>query len=81
VKDSIDISGIVAAALSSALHQDFYRVEQPERMAWIVLLLRKLPDTEAIFPHGKWATIQAIEGQLDTAARDYIEAMPEEPKP
>jgi len=78
MKDSIEMSGKVAEALSSALDQDFNRVELPERMAWILLILKKLPDTESIFPHGKWATIQNIEGQLDGAARDAVEALPEE---
>jgi hypothetical protein len=39
------------------------------QMAWLVLVLRHLPDSEATFPHGKWATIQSIEAQLDDAAR------------
>jgi hypothetical protein len=73
VKDSIEMSGVVANALSCALRQDFCRVESPERMAWIVLLLKKFSDTEVIFPRGKWATIQDIEGQLDKAANEYIE--------
>lgn len=72
MKDSIEMSGVVVNALSLALGQDFNRMELPERMAWILLLLRKMPDDEAVFPHGKWATIQNIEGQLDRAASDHL---------
>ena len=77
MNDTIEISGKVAKALSMALDQDFNRIEQPERMAWILLILKKLPDKESIFPHGKWATIQSIEGQLDEAARDKVNSLPE----
>jgi hypothetical protein len=80
MKDTIEISGKVAEALSIALDQDVNRMEQPERMAWILLILKKLPDTESTFPHGKWATIQHIEGQLDEASRDYIVSLPERDK-
>jgi len=38
-------------------------------MAWLVLVLRELPDSAARFPRGKWATIQYIEGQLQEAAK------------
>ena len=37
---------------------------QPEQMAWIVLVLKALPDAPGRFPRGKWATIQHIESEL-----------------
>lgn len=51
-----------------ALGQDFNRIETPERMAWIVLLLKHVPDNDEHFPFGKWATIQSVEEQLEKAA-------------
>ena len=72
MRDIIEISNKVAEALSIALGQDFNRVEQPERMAWVILVMKKLPDSEVTFPHGKWATIQAIENQLERAACDKV---------
>lgn len=75
MKDTIEISRVVADALSKVFGQDFNRIEQPERMAWIVLLLRNVPDSEENFPHGKWATIQNIEYQLDVAATDKISCL------
>jgi len=54
-----------------ALGQDFNRTETPERMAWIVLLLKRVPDGDKYFPFGKWATIQSIEEQLEKAAENY----------
>lgn len=68
-KDQINLSSQAAEGISFALDQDFNRVETPERMAWIVLLMRKLPDIETYFPMGKWATIQSIEQQLAAAAK------------
>jgi len=65
---AINLSPRVAEGLEKALSQDFYGVENPERMAWVVLVLKKLDDNENWFPHGKWATIQNIESQLDACA-------------
>ena len=69
--DSVEISGRTADGLGRALDQDFCRIESPERMAWIVWLLRRLEDRPEWFPRGKWATVQEIERQLGLIA-DYI---------
>ena len=65
---TINLSPRVADGIGKALNQDFYRVETPERMAWAILILKKLDDNEDWFPHGKWAIIQNIEAQLDVCA-------------
>ncbi len=38
------------------------------KIAWLVLILTYLPDEADIFPHGKWATIQHLQSQLDFSA-------------
>lgn len=68
----VTLSPATAAAIGHALNQDFYGAETPERMAWIVLLLRKLEDRAEWFPRGKWATIQEIECQLDVCAEKAL---------
>ena len=78
MKDSIELSHAVADGLSLALDQDFYRFELPERMAWMVLVLRKLEDKDEWFPRGKWATLQNIEAQLETAAKEFVEELARE---
>ena len=65
--DVITLSSKVADGIGLALDQDFNRVEQPERMAWILLLLRALPDNSEWFPEGKWETIRSISDQLTQA--------------
>jgi len=70
-EDQINLSSRTAEGIGLALGQDFNKVETPERMAWIVLILRHVEDTDKFFPPGKWATIQAIEEQLDKAAEAY----------
>lgn len=75
-EDQINLSSQAAGGMERALEQDFCRVETPERMAWIVYLLRRVEDTDEFFPMGKWATIQSIESQLDTAANQLIQSMP-----
>jgi hypothetical protein len=37
--------------------------------AWLVALLKAEPDTHDLFPKGKWATIQEMEGVLQESAR------------
>jgi hypothetical protein len=64
----VTLTARTAEALSNLGIGDFNGVEQPERMAWVVLVLRKLKDQPIVFPRGKWATIQEIERQLDHAA-------------
>ena len=70
-EDQINITSMAADGMGLALGQDFNRVESPERMAWIVLLLKHIEDTGEHFPHGKWATIQSIEVQLEHAVQTY----------
>jgi hypothetical protein len=64
VSDTITLLKSTAEALSEIGIGDFSVVELPERMASVVLILQELPDREDRFPHGKWATIQSIQGQL-----------------
>lgn len=40
----------------------------PEHWAWIWFQLRAAKDRPEWFPHGKWATLQFIQGQLDGEA-------------
>ena len=72
-RDTIKLSPAMAAALTRIGIGDFRTVDQPERMAWVVLVLRELEDRDEWFPHGKWATIQHLEMQLiecaETVAR------------
>lgn len=65
--DSIDIVGDVGRV----------NLDMP-RMAWLWFILRELPDSERLFPHGKWATIQSIESQLCPAARARAEEVQQE---
>ncbi len=69
---SIHISKRTAEALSKIGMGDFYVWEPKERMAYIVLVLKKLPDSADVFPCGKWATIQHIEQQLDDLAIKFL---------
>lgn len=63
------MSKSVAGAISeSGIVGDVFEVESADRMAWVVLILRKLPDHARFFPRGKWSTIQHIEHQIDAAA-------------
>lgn len=71
--DSIQLSQAVANGLTTALNQDFNTFESLERMAWVVLIIKKLEDREEWFPRGKWATTQNIEGQLERAAKEFVE--------
>lgn len=65
---SVSISRETAVALSSLGLGEVQQVEPAERMAWIVRVMRVLPDKPEWFPKGKWATIQHIEEQITDAA-------------
>lgn len=65
-----------AQALSNLKLGKFGTSEDPERMAWIVLILRKLKDEPHVFPRGKWPTIQEIERQLEHHAVIAAKACP-----
>ena len=80
MKDTVNLSPAVANGISLALHQDFNTFESPERMAFVVLLLRLVRDNDEWFSRGKWATIQNIEGQLEEIAREIVEEIVEEIK-
>jgi hypothetical protein len=41
---------------------------EPEDAAWLLVLLKMSPDTEQLFPHGKWASIQYLEGLVEAEA-------------
>ena len=36
-------------------------------LCWLCEILPLVPDSEAAFPHGKWATIQVLQGNRDRA--------------
>jgi len=72
---TVKLSSAAVEGISKALNQDFYRVETPERMAWVSILLKKLDDTEDWFPHGKWGTIQNIDRQVNICANETILAL------
>lgn len=71
----IKLSQRVADGISAALMQDFNIFETPERMAWIVWLLKYVEDSPNYFPAGKWATIQNIELQIYNRAIDTVEEL------
>ena len=76
MKDTVDISSITRDGLNSLDMIVVHRVNPPETMAWLVILLKYIPDTEEVFPLGKWATIQEIERQLQECAKHRVEANP-----
>ncbi|MDR5729689.1 MAG: hypothetical protein RB191_19915 [Terriglobia bacterium] len=69
---TISLSNSAAEGIGKALDQDVYGVETAERMAWLVLLLKKCEDRPEWFPRGKWATIQHIESQLNEAIDSWV---------
>lgn len=77
MKDQIEISSATKDGLNSLDMYDVQRVNSPEWMAWFVQLLKHVPDSEKVFPHGKWATIQSIEQQIEACAKDYMETRKE----
>jgi len=72
ITDHVALTQSAADGIGLALDQDFNKVESLERMAWIVLLLKRVEDKDEFFPMGKWTTIQSIEQQLDNAVHQLF---------
>lgn len=70
VRDTVTLLPDTAEALSELGFGEFYPVETPERMAWVVKVLWGLDDEPRTFPHGKSGTCQSIEEQVQAAALD-----------
>ena len=67
--DTVELLPSTAEALDELVCGHVGRVNVDlQQMSWIARVLRVLEDREEWFPHGKWATIQNIERQLDEAA-------------
>ena len=58
----------LAAMLEAAIgYHEIVQVFVPLQWAlFIVSLAKNASDKEEWFPHGKWATIQALQGRIDT---------------
>lgn len=70
-KNSVDLLPATAAALDALniVGVVSERNVDMQAMAWLAKVLRYVDDDPKIFPHGKWATIQRIEGQVEEAAK------------
>jgi hypothetical protein len=75
MNDVVELSSITRDGINSLNLIDVQRVNPPEIMAWLVLLLKRIPDSDEVFPLGKWATIQSIQEQLEKCARSYIKSI------
>ncbi len=47
----------------------FHAWIEPQWLGWMIALLKECEDEPTLFPHGKWATIQAMQDLLAEAAR------------
>jgi hypothetical protein len=71
---SVGMSDALIDGLNQIGLGKFFGLETPERMAWVVLILRELDDRPEWFPRGKWATIQWIEESLHRIAKSAARA-------
>ena len=46
----------------------FQKWIEPEFLAWFIEILKQSDDDPLLFPHGKWASIQQLEGKVWVAA-------------
>jgi hypothetical protein len=76
VADSVELSTAVRGGLEQ-LPEDIIGADlpvflSPERAAYLVFKLREVPDSEDVFPRGKWATIQDIESKVTACAKATV---------
>jgi hypothetical protein len=46
----------------------FSKYIEPEWLAWFIEVLKQSDDDDWLFPHGKWATIQHLQGKVAAMA-------------
>lgn len=46
----------------------FHEYIEPEWLAWFVEILKQSDDDPTLFPHGKWATVQYLQGKVAAMA-------------
>jgi len=63
--------GLQLVAKNYAL-PDLEYLNEPGDWASFFFVLREVPDNEAFFPSGKWATIQSLESKLIEWAKDRL---------
>lgn len=71
--DAIHIGGMLSYR---ALEKFAYRRQwdwfqkwiEPQWLAWLIEILKQSDDDADLFPHGKWATIQILQGKVAVAA-------------
>ncbi len=49
---------------------ELYAWTQEETVAWLTYRLRYAEDKPEYFPHGKWATIQRLQGFVEESAEE-----------
>ena len=55
--------------------RDWTAYSEPEHVAWLCFRLEQEPDSEGVFPKGKWATIQRLQDMVrNAAAEDWARA-------
>lgn len=69
---SVKLSEEAAGGLSRVLNMTISTSNQPEMMAWVVMILEELEDRPEWFPRGKWATIHHIQDQLQDCVAEFL---------
>lgn len=67
-----DLSPDAYRALETLCDHDWapiYKYMEPEWVAWLTFRLKYVPDSEEVFPKGKWATIQRLQQMVDDYAK------------
>src|SRR5580700_170867 len=73
VSDSIHMQGLLSwYALKAFGERRGYEwlqpYTEPQWVAWLIEILKQSDDDESLFPHGKWATIQHLQGKVAAMA-------------
>jgi hypothetical protein len=55
----------------------FHRWIEPQWLAWFIEILKQSDDDPELFPHGKWASIQVLQGKIAAAAAGERHTIPQ----
>lgn len=73
MSDAINMKELLSwhALKAFAVRRDYewlQELTEPQWVCWLTEILKQSDDDEQLFPHGKWATIQHLQGKVAAIA-------------
>lgn len=86
MSDSINMKDLLSwhalKSFANSRGYEWFQVwTEPQWVAWLIEILKQSDDDPLLFPHGKWATIQHLQGKVAAMAAGERFTTMREPRP